>query len=98
MDTARYKYVFDDSVSLEKAEATLHLAVLAAESMFGESNVRMDAAYSIAEETRVCVVGAANEIGRCICRIFTGFLTREFGAGAFSVRPAGATIAMVQPS
>lgn len=87
MESAIYKYVFEESVSMEEAEATLHLAMLAAESMFGESTVRMDAAYSIDEENRVCVVDGNNEVGRCICRIFTGYLTREFGGSAFRVRP-----------
>jgi len=81
-----YRYVFNDSVPIEEAEATLHLAILAAESLFGESRVRMDAAYSIDENARVCVIDAANEVGRSICHIFTGYLIREFGQDRFTVR------------
>ncbi len=98
MESAVYKFVFDHSVSMEEAEATLHLAVLAAESLHGESTVRMDAAYSIDEEHRICVIDGNNEVGRCICRIFTGYLTREFGADAFRVRPAGAPPAVAVPA
>lgn len=87
MQPAVYRYVFDKSISMEETEATLHLAILAAESLFGESAVRLDAAYSIDEERRVCVVDATNEVGQCICRVFTGYLTREFGDSAFRVRP-----------
>ena len=32
-----------------------------------------------------CVVDAATDVGRAIARIFTGFLTREFGEKAFKV-------------
>ena len=40
---------------------------------------------------RSCVVDAATDVGRAIARIFTGFLTREFGEEAFQVqRIAGA--------
>lgn len=66
--------------------------------LIAESTVRMDAAYTIEEEGRVCVVDANNEVGRCICRIYTGYLTREFGADAFNVRPAGAPKAVAVPA
>ena len=81
-----YRYVFTDTVPIEDAEATLHLAILAAESLFGESRVRMDVAYSIDESARVCVIDATNEVGRSVCRIFTGYLIREFGQDRFTVR------------
>ncbi len=83
-----YRYVFHDAVPIAEAEATLHLAILAAQSLFGEARVRMDASYSIDEQRRVCVVDASNDVGRCVCRIFTGYLTREFGDSAFRVRLA----------
>ena len=42
-------------------------------------------------DKRSCVVDAATEVGGAIARIFTGFLTREFGEEAFKVeRIAGA--------
>jgi hypothetical protein len=81
-----YRYVLDESVPMNEAEATLQLAILAAESLFGESTVRLNAAYTIDEQRRVCVVDAGNEVGRSICQIFTGYLAREFGADTFTVR------------
>jgi len=51
--------------------------------------VRMDAAYTIDEGARVCVIDGWNEVGRSICRIFTGYLIREFGQDRFTVRAAG---------
>ena len=37
----------------------------------------------------VVVTGASRGIGRAIARIFTGFLTREFGEEAFKVERVG---------
>lgn len=89
MEPMRYRYEFEQALPMEEIEATLHLAIVAAESVFGSSTVRMDAQYSIDEPRRICVVDASSEVGRCICQIFTGYLTREFGASAFRVRPTG---------
>lgn len=89
MESMRYRYEFEQALSMEEVEATLHLAIVAAESIFGSSTVRMDARYSIDEQRCFCVVDASSKVGRCICQIFTGYLTREFGGGAFRVRPTG---------
>ncbi len=86
MESKIYHFEFDDSVPMEEAESTLHLAIMAAECVFGEPAVRMDAAYSIHEQNRVCVVDASHEVGRCICKVFTGYLVKEFGADSFTVR------------
>jgi len=85
-----YRYVLNETVPIEDAEATLHLAILAAESLFGESCVRMDVAYTIHEDSRVCLIDASTEVGRSICRIFTGYLIREFGQDRFKVRAVDA--------
>ncbi len=84
-----YRYAFNETVPIEEAEATLHLAIIAAESLFGESRVRMDTAYTIDEGARVCVIDGSNEVGRSIGRIFTGYLIREFGQDRFMVRAVG---------
>ncbi len=81
MQPAIYRFEFDEPVSMTDIETTLHLAILGAESLFGESSVRLDGAYSIDERRRICVVDARNEVGRCICQIFTGYVAREFGGG-----------------
>lgn len=90
MQSEVYRFRFKRRVPLGEAEATLHLAFLAVESLFGTACVRMDGAYLIDEQLRVCVVDASGAIGQAICRIFTGFLIREFGEAAFEVRRVGA--------
>lgn len=89
MRSAVYRFRFKRRVALAEAEATLHLAIIAAESLFGTARVRMDGAYLMDERLRVCVVDASSEIGQAICRIFTGFVLREFGEAAFEVRRVG---------
>ena len=86
MEPKIYRFDFDETLSMGDVEATLHLAILAAEGLFGESTVRMDASYSIDDEHRICIVDARNEVGRSISRVFTGYLGREFGETSFNVR------------
>lgn len=79
------RYTFSQSVNMREAEETLLLAVLAVESLFGESTVRLDASFSVDSSRRACVIDAGTEAGQAICRVFTGFLTREFGHDAFEI-------------
>src|SRR5262245_7997896 len=83
MSAAIYRYSFSAKVPLEEIEASLLLAVFAAESLHGETEVRLSAAYAFDASGRVCVIDANTSVGRNLCRLFTGFLSREFGADAF---------------
>ena len=83
-----YRYRFNESIPLREAEESLLLAVLAVESLYGRSPVRLDAAFYLDREKRSCVVDAGSDVGRAIARIFTGFLTRQFGEESFRVERA----------
>jgi hypothetical protein len=85
MNPAIYRYAFDESVSLDEVESSLLLAVLAVESLHGQSRVRLDTAYCMDHSRRACVIDARTDVGRDISRIFTGFAIREFGEDAFDV-------------
>ena len=89
MKGQKYRYCFKESVPLHEAEDSLMLAVLAAESMHGRSNIRLDASFQMDRSRRECSVDAATPVGRQIARIFTGFLTREFGEESFRVERLG---------
>ena len=89
MNRELYRYNFDSKVPIRDVEESLLLAVLAAESLHGRSLVRLDASFCLDSHKRSCVVDAATEVGRAIARIFTGFLTREFGEEAFKVERVG---------
>lgn len=81
-----YRYRFREGVELREAEDTLLLSFLAAEGIFGEARVRMDAGYAIDATINVIVVDASTLIGQVINAVFTAFISREFGRDAFNVR------------
>ncbi len=89
MVSGTYRFEFDRGVPLEEAETTLHLALIAAEGLFGRARVRLDARYHIDEACRRIDVRAATEVGAAVARIFAAFLLREFGEEALSVRAVG---------
>ena len=80
-----YKYVFDRSVDMADIETSLLLALLATESLHGESQVRLEAAHALDAEGRTCVIDAGSDVGRNLNRLFVGFDRREFGEDAFRV-------------
>lgn len=81
-----YRYSFDSSVDIAEVEASLLLALLAAESLHGESQVRLEASHAMDAEGRSCVINAGGNVGRDLNRLFVGFVRREFGEDAFRVR------------
>ena len=89
MNREIYRYNFNTKVPFRDVEESLLLAVLAAESLHGHALVRLDASFCLDSKKRSCVVDAATDVGRAIARIFTGFLSREFGEEAFKVERVG---------
>ena len=81
----KYQYTFNSKIPFEDIEGSLLLAVLATESLHGRSLVRLDASFCLDSNKRSCVVDGATDVGCAIARIFTGFLSREFGEEAFKV-------------
>ena len=84
-----YRYTFGPMARMQDVEEALLLAVLAVESLHGQSRVRMDASYCVDAEKRAAVIDASTPVGRDLCRIFTGFAIREFGEAAVKVRRIG---------
>src|SRR5262249_32521159 len=85
MTTEGYRYTFLAEVPLEEVEGSLLLAVFAVESLHGESQVQLDAAHDFDTERDVLTIDASTPVGRDLCRVFTGFLMREFPGGRFKV-------------
>ncbi len=81
-----YRYTFASAVAFDELEATLLLAVWAAESLHGDTLVRLDAAHCMDPVKRACVVDARTAVGRDLNKLFAGLVAREFGAGSFEVR------------
>jgi hypothetical protein len=86
MPTEIHRYTFDSAIAFEDVEASLLLAIVAAESLHGESQVRLDASHAVDADQRSCVIDASTHVGRDINRLFTGFVLREFGPDSFRVQ------------
>jgi hypothetical protein len=80
-----YRYSFPSFIPLDEVEATLLLAIWAAESLHGESQVRLDATHLLDRDRRAVVIDAGSPAGRDVNRLFVGFVRREFGDDAFRV-------------
>lgn len=87
-----YRYTFDAIIPIEEVEATLHLAILAAEGLHGEAEVLLEGSHSFYPERRRCVINAATAVGRDINRLFLNFIRHEFGTDGFRVERVEATI------
>ena len=85
MNREVYRYSFTSSVAFAEVEASLVLAIMAAESLHGQTRVRLDAAHAVDAGKRSCVIDASTLVGRDLNRLFVGFLSREFGPDAFKV-------------
>lgn len=81
-----FRYQFLPTVPLEEVESSLCLALMAVESLHGETEVQLQASHYLDHDLRVCVVDSGSEVGANLNRIFAGFLRREFGVHAFQVK------------
>lgn len=88
MNRQVFRYTFGQAVPMSEVEETLLLAVMVVESLHGATAVRLESSYVMDIGRRVCVIDASYEIGRSICRVFTGLLSREIGDHAYSVERA----------
>ena len=88
MNSHAYRFVFTGKINLEEVEASLLLALLVAECLHGRARVRLDSSFRLDRKIRSCVIDAGTEVGRTISRVFSGFLSLEFGEEAFKVCPA----------
>lgn len=80
-----YRYTFTSEVPTEEVEASILLALLATESLHGESQVRLDASHFLDGDRRSCIIDAGTPVGRDLNRLFVGFIRREFGDDCFQV-------------
>lgn len=80
-----YRYVFGHEVSFAEVLATLDLALIAVESLHGESRSRLDARFINDPPSRAVVIDAATHVGQALNQVFVGYARREFGEGAFRV-------------
>lgn len=80
-----FRYSFDEDVPIEEVELTLHLAIFAAEGLFGKPRVAMEFRYEVQPLDNHIDVDGETEVGVAVARIFAGLLLREFGDSAFRI-------------
>lgn len=85
MSAEIYRYRFAPCVPFEEVESSLVLAIMSAESLHGQAQVRLDVAHAVDPHKRSCVIDASTSVGRDVNRLFIGFVSREFGEDAFHV-------------
>jgi hypothetical protein len=83
-----YRYVFGPDVPIAEVEHTLLICLLAVASLHGEADARLTVGHHLDRRRRTCVVDGRTAEGRDLAKLFTGFLSREFGEASFSVEPA----------
>jgi hypothetical protein len=85
MSAEVYRYSIAACVPFEEVEASLLLAVMAAESLHGQAQVRLEAGHALDGDKRRLVIDAGTQVGRDLNRLFLGFVSREFGEDSFQV-------------
>ncbi|MCA9311402.1 MAG: hypothetical protein KDA21_09375 [Phycisphaerales bacterium] len=86
MDSTVLRFSFDDGVDFTEAELTLHLALLAAEGVFGPAEIRVNFAYRAVPEEACIEIEGGTFVNELIARMFVSLLLNEFGREAFKVR------------
>jgi len=82
-----FRYQFTAGLSMGDLQDSLMLARLACEALHGDAPVRLEASYTFDLRQRSCELAADSEVGRDLNRVFTGFITKEFGPNSFRVEP-----------
>ncbi len=85
MTANTYRFRFNDTIELDDAESTLHLAILAAEGLFSEALLRVSFSYRRDDAEHCLQINGGDEISETVIRIFTSFAIKEFGSTAFTI-------------
>ncbi len=86
MQNTRYEYSFKRHVPMDSVQDSLTLAVLSTEQLHGRARLRLDGWWRLDRQRRRCSIDASTKVGEDIAKLFTGYLGKEFGEAAFSVR------------
>lgn len=84
MTNSTYRFEFDRGTDLDDAESTLHLAILAAEGLYSEAQIRLGFAYHRDEANHCLHLSGGDDLSATVVHIFTALATKEFGATAFA--------------
>lgn len=87
------KFKFPEELDREVIENQLALAVIATECAFGQSKVRISAAYCVSPGSKTVegkkkpqvAIDVSTEVGEHIAQVFTGLMIRQLGEDHFTV-------------
>ena len=87
------RFKFPEGLDKDSIEAQLALAIIAAECIFGQSRVRISAAYCISPANKTAeddrgpwvAVDVSTEVCEHIAQVFTGLMIRQLGEDKFAV-------------
>ncbi|HRR82449.1 MAG TPA: hypothetical protein P5532_12880 [Planctomycetota bacterium] len=80
-----YRFQFTDEIPHGKIAQRLFLAAINVENLFGEAQMRLDAKFRFDRAARVVEIDRSSEVGRCVAKLFTRYMTKEFGDGCYVV-------------
>lgn len=80
-----YRVSFARSIQPRDIEETLVLSLIAVESLYGSTRVRMESRYHLDRDSRSCEIDTSNEVGLGLARIFIGYATLEYGEAAMFI-------------
>lgn len=75
--------VAESEITFEEASLTLKMCVLAAKSLHGESQFRLDSPFYLEIDSQSFLIDLESKTGRDLNLLFIGFLRKEFGPESF---------------
>lgn len=86
-ESSGVNFHFQPSLSLDEIDGTLRLSLMAAESLYGTTRLKLEPPARLDRAERQCRIDTSTEVGRAIASIFFGYARREFGERTIAVRP-----------
>ena len=77
---------FHPDLSLEEIDGTLRLSLMAAESLYGSTRLKLEPPARLNRNQHQCHIDITTEVGRAIASIFFGYARQEFGEGAIEIQ------------
>ena len=79
------KFTFTEDVSKQFVEDSITCAIFLAEYAFGKVKVRLDAAYTIADEPPRCLIDVSSDVGRYIAEELADTMMKLRGERSFEI-------------
>lgn len=77
---------FAPAVQMSEVAATLELATIAMESLFGPQRLCLESAYLLDPSNHRVVINVNGEAGRSFVLVFLAFVRHEFGNTAVTIK------------